>query len=101
MKDIPVHDPVFPELPMPGSDYVPPVGTPPFPASEPHPDDLWEDDPDYDRFEKTGRVTDYLFYKNHASLYGGGSPFDHQDPRHRFGTDAAQFPGQNTDPAHF
>ena len=101
MKEFPAPHPLFPEVPMPGSDIVPPVGTPSFPAPEPYPGEPAEDFPGYDRFERTGSISDYLLYKNQSALPGGGSPFDHQDPRHRFGTDAAQFPGQNADPAHF
>ena len=101
MSNIPFRDPLFPEIPVPGSDLVPPVGTPPFPAVSPRPGEPAEEDPDYGRFKRTGSVTDYLSYKNRSALREGGTLFDHQDPRHRFGTDAAQFPGQRSDPAHF
>ena len=101
MKKSPVPDPLFPEIPMPGSDQVlPPVGTPPFPDPAPRVNGPVPDF-GYERFEQTGSISDYLLYKNQSALQGGGSPFDHQDPGHRFGTDAAQFPGQKTDPAHF
>jgi len=107
----PEHGLLFPELPMPGRSAelppFPPLETPPFPKPTPENGDFPQELPDgeaeraYNRFEQTGSVTDYLLYKNQSAQFQGGFPFDHQDPGHRFGTDAAQFPGQKTDPAHF
>ena len=54
------------------------------------------------QFEQTGKVSDYLLFKNLAGVsYGEGKNFDSQNPRNRFGTDASQFTGQKIDPSHF
>ena len=56
----------------------------------------------WQQFEKTGKVLDYLLFKNLADVsYGEGKTFDSQNPRNRFGTDASQFTGQKIDPSHF
>ena len=70
---------------------LPPLGTPPFP------------DPGPRIGGPAGSMStggDYLLYQN-LSATQGGAPLDRQNHRYRPGTDAAQFPGQKTDPAHF